>query len=120
MRSQRKVYQNFIFNFEDIWKRKFVFYQALLLSSTLATCFIPSVETSYSDRVDMLYINFIRSWDSPDRIGLLAKKEVNDIKGFFSVNLFIIKQRMLLTFLQLLRIAQKQGLHDLFTFFESF
>ena len=63
MRSHRKVYQNFIFNFEDIWKRKFVFYQALLLSSTLATCFIPSVETLYSGEADTLYVpNFMRSW----------------------------------------------------------
>ena len=62
MRSHRKFYQNFIFNFEDIWKRKFVSYQALFLSSTLATCFIPSVETSYSDGVDMLYVpNFMKS-----------------------------------------------------------
>ena len=31
--------------------------------------------------------------DSPDRKGLLAKKEVSDVKGFFfSVNIFIIKQ----------------------------
>ena len=30
MRSYRKVFQNFIFNLEDIWKRKFVFYQALI------------------------------------------------------------------------------------------
>ena len=30
MSGHRKVYQNFIFNFEDIWKRKFVFYQALI------------------------------------------------------------------------------------------
>ena len=81
MRNHRKFYQNFIFNFEDIWKRKFVSYQALLLSSTLATCFIPSVETSYSDRVDMLYVPNLG--DSPDRIGLLAKKKVNDAKGFF-------------------------------------
>ena len=29
LRRHRKVYQNFIFNFEDIWKRKFVLYQTL-------------------------------------------------------------------------------------------
>ena len=44
--------------------------------------------------------------DSPDRIWLLAKKEVNDIEGFFSVNMFKIKQSMLLTFLRLLKIVQ--------------
>ena len=54
----------------------------------------------------MLYVpNFIRSWgDSADRIGLLPKKEVSDIKVFFHVNIFIIKQSMLLIFLRLLRI----------------
>ena len=30
MRSLRKVYQNFMIIFEDIWKREFVFYQALI------------------------------------------------------------------------------------------
>ena len=29
LRRHRKVYQNFIFNFEDIWKRKFALYQTL-------------------------------------------------------------------------------------------
>ena len=51
LRSHRKVYQDFIFNFEDIWKRKFVFYQPLIaffhtgkpVSSRVL------VETSYSD-----------------------------------------------------------------------
>ena len=43
--------------------------------------------------------------ESIDRIGLLAKKVVSYIKVFLSVNIFIIKQSMLLTFLPLLRIA---------------
>ena len=39
MRSHRKFYQNFIFNFEDIWKRKLY------------------------DGFDMLYVpTFMRSW----------------------------------------------------------
>ena len=29
LRSHRKVCRNFIFNFEDIWKRRFVFHQTL-------------------------------------------------------------------------------------------
>ena len=54
----------------------------------------------------MLYVpNFTRCLvDSPGRVGLLAKKEVSHIKVFFSVNIFIIKQSILLTFLRLLRI----------------
>ena len=43
--------------------------------------------------------------DCPNRIGLLAKQEVSDFKVFFSVNIFIIKQSTLLTFLRLLRIV---------------
>ena len=39
------------------------------------------------------------------RLALLAKKEVRNIKVFFSVSIFIIKQSMLLRFLQLLRIV---------------
>ena len=42
---------------------------------------------------------------SPDRIRLLSKTEASDIKVFFSANIFIIKQSMLLTFLRLLRIV---------------
>ena len=55
LRSHRKLYQNFIFNFEDIWKRKFVFCQTL---SFLPHCKPLSsrvlVETSYSRRI--LYV----------------------------------------------------------------
>ena len=47
--------------------------------------------------------------DSSDRIWLLAKKEVNDIEGYFSVNIFKIKQSMFLTFLRLLKIVQAIG-----------
>ena len=42
--------------------------------------------------------------DSPDKIGLLAEKEVSDIKPFF-VNIFIVKQLMLLMSLWLLIIV---------------
>ena len=66
------------------------------------------LETSNNEEFDVLYApNFYEVLgDSPDTIGLLTKKEVNDIKGFFSGNIFIIKQSLLLTFLRLLRIAQ--------------
>ena len=43
--------------------------------------------------------------DSPGRIGLLEKKKMKDMKVFFSLNIFIIKQSMLLTLLRLLRIV---------------
>ena len=65
LRSHRKIYQNFIFNCEDIWKRTFVFYQTLI-AFFLAGKSVSSrllVETSYSDRFYMLYVpNFVRSW----------------------------------------------------------
>ena len=41
---------------------------------------------------------------SSDRIGLLAEKEGAWYQGFFSFNIFIIKQSMLLIFLWLLRL----------------
>ena len=73
----------------------------------MENCFIPSfgmVETSHSDRFYMLYVSIFG--DSPGRIGLLAKKGMKDIKVFFSHNIFMIKQTMLLTFLRLLRIVR--------------
>ena len=41
LRSHGKVYQNFIFNFEDIWKWKFVFYQALMAFFYIGNLFNP-------------------------------------------------------------------------------
>ena len=51
LRSDRKVYHNFIFNSEDIWKRKFVFYQTLItffhIGKPVSSRML--LETSYSD-----------------------------------------------------------------------
>ena len=105
MSCHRKVYQNFIFNFGDIWKGKLVLFVPDLKRFLLywKTCFIPSVG------MFILYVIRTKLYkvlgESIDRIGLLAKKVVSYIKVFLSVNIFIIKQSMLLTFLPLLRIA---------------
>ena len=72
------------------------------------TCFIPSI---YRDFIQwrVLYVTlpklFEVSGDSPDRIWLIAKKEVRDIKVmeyfFLLISSFVIKQSMLLKFLLL-------------------
>ena len=56
LRSHRKVYQNVVFNFKDIWKRKFVFYQTLIaLFRTGRSFSSPAlVESSYSNGFHML------------------------------------------------------------------
>ena len=62
--SHIKICQSFIINFEDIWEREFVFDQALsaFFQWHPASSWM-LVETSYSDRFDMLYFsNFMRSW----------------------------------------------------------
>ena len=61
----QKVYQNCMFTFKVIWKRKFVFYQSLIVffhTGKLVSSWV-LVETSYSDGFYMLHVpNFIRSW----------------------------------------------------------
>ena len=51
LRSHRKVYQSFILNFEDIWKRKFVFYETLIafFNTGKPVSSWVLVETLYSD-----------------------------------------------------------------------
>ena len=80
LRLHRKGYQNFIFNFEDIWKRK--------------------IENGFQRKVS----------------------DTKVTEYFLSVNIFITKQSMLLTFLWLLKIDQviessKKGLQNLSTDF---
>ena len=50
--------------------------------------------------------NFIRSWVIEKNRAASGEGRYFDNKVFFSVNIFIIKQSMLLTFLELLRIVQ--------------
>ena len=54
-----------MFNFEDIWTKKFVFYKALIAffhTGKLVSSWV-LVETSYSDGVYMLYVpSFVMSW----------------------------------------------------------
>ena len=56
LRSHRKVYQNVVFNFNDIWKRKFVFYQTLIALFRNGRSFSSPalVESSYSNEFHML------------------------------------------------------------------
>ena len=108
----RKVYQNFIFYFEDIWKRKFVLPDLNRFFPHWKTCFISSFGR-YLIQWRILWV--IHLWlyevlgESPGRIGLLAKKGSEWYQVFFSDNIFIIKQNILLTFLRLLRIVQVIG-----------
>ena len=57
-------FQNFIFNFKDIWKRQFVFYNTLIAffhTGKLVSSRV-FIETSYSDGFYMLhFLNFLRS-----------------------------------------------------------
>ena len=88
--SHRNVYQNFIFNFEDIWKRKFVSYQTLIAffhTGKLGLSWV-LVETSYSDG---FYVT--------------RPKPYEVLGDLFVVNIFVIKQNILITFSPLLRIV---------------
>ena len=108
LRSHRKVYQNIIFNFEDIWKRKFVFHQTLIAFFHTRKTLIPNVGR---DLIQwwILYVMspyfFQVLGDSPDIVGLLAKKEVGHFKIFFFCQYLHNWQSILLTFLWLLRIV---------------
>ena len=64
LRSHREVYQNFIFNFGDIWKRKFVFDQTLIafFHTGKPVSSLVLVETSYSVGFYMLYVPTCQSW----------------------------------------------------------
>ena len=56
LRSHRKIYQNFIFNSEDIWKRKFVFYQTLIAFFHTGKPVSSRVLVETSDGFYMLYV----------------------------------------------------------------
>ena len=103
LRNYRKAYQKSIFDFGDIWKIKFVFYQTL--NAFLHTGKPVSPRMLVWQRLHTV-TDFIcyTSWLIVQTIGLPVKKEASDIKVF--VNIYIIKQSMLLTFLWLLRIVQ--------------
>ena len=111
-RIHRTGYENFIFNFEDIRHRKIVLYQTLivLFQSSKPVSSRVLVETSQIDGV--FYVkcppNFMRS-SAIVKIEYSCWRKVSDIKVtkyFFSVNIFIIKQSMLLTFLWLFKIVR--------------
>ena len=64
LRSHKIAYQNFIFKFEDIWKRKFAFCQTLiaLIHTGKPVPYQVLVEISCSDGFYMLHVsNFVRS-----------------------------------------------------------
>ena len=64
LRSHTIAYQNFIFKFEDIWKRKFAFCQTLiaLIHTGKPVPYQVLVEISCSDGFYMLHVsNFVRS-----------------------------------------------------------
>ena len=64
LRSYTIAYQNFIFKFEDIWKRKFAFCQTLIapIHTGKSVPYRVLVEISRSDGFYMLHVsNFVRS-----------------------------------------------------------
>ena len=83
LKRNRKVFKNFIINLEDFWKIKFVFYQTLITFFHTGKPVLSRVliETLHSDEFYMLYVPNLSN--SPDRIWLLAKKEVSDNEGLF-------------------------------------
>ena len=106
LRIHRKFYQSFIFNFG---KKICIVSDLKHFLPHWKTCFMPSfgmVEISYCDGFYVMCSLLCKVLgNSSDRIGLLAKRKWVISRLFFSFNIFIIKQSMLLTFLRLRRIV---------------